>query len=157
MSCVVRGQPRPRVVWYKEGKVIDLTDISGRIEARKAGSRHVLLIQNIQDSDYGSYMCYSTNSMGSAQVLLEVKEEDKDNKSAKKEKQGGDRNYKMLNRNLQKDRKALIKFKLRMEKEIEWIKTELNLKKDGMRNVKIEDSFEKAILSDLGNVLVKDN
>ena len=24
VSCVVRGQPRPRVVWYREGKVVDL-------------------------------------------------------------------------------------------------------------------------------------
>ena len=94
--------------------------------------------------------------MGSAQKMLDIKEEDKDNKetsSVKADIHGRDRNYKILNRNLQRDRKALIKFKLKMEKEIESIKSELSYKEGGSTKLKIEESFEKAILSDLGKYL----
>ena len=94
--------------------------------------------------------------MGSAQKMLDIKEEDKDNKeisSVKADIHGRDRNYKILNRNLQRDRKALIKFKLKMEKEIESIKSELSYKEGGSTKLKIEESFEKAILSDLGKIL----
>ena len=128
--------------------------ISGRFEAKKAGSRYTLLIENLQELDFGSYMCFASNSMGSAQKIVEIMEEDKENnenKSGKSEKNGRDRNYKILNKNLQRDRKALIKFRMKMEKEIESIKSELSFKKGRLKSVKMEDSFEKAILSDLGN------
>ena len=127
--------------------------ILGRFEAKKAGSRHSLLIENLQEVDFGSYMCFASNSMGSAQKIIEIAQEDKDNnenKSGKFEKYGRDRNYKILNKNLQRDRKALIKFRMKMEKEIESIKSELSFKEGRLKSVKMEDSFEKAILSDLG-------
>jgi len=145
VSCEVKGQPRPRVVWYKEGQVIKIT---GRIEAAHAGTRQMLIIHNIQAADYGSYMCYAKNSLGSDQKIAELKEEDKDNEHGIKDK-NLQRNFKILNRNLHKDRKALIKFKSKMEKEIQSIKNELNLKKALEKNVKMEGSFEKAILADL--------
>ena len=112
------------------------------------------MIENLQELDFGSYMCFASNSMGSAQKIIEIIEEDKENnenKSGKSEKNGRDRNYKILNKNLQRDRKALIKFRMKMEKEIESIKSELSFKKGRLKSVKMEDSFEKAILSDLGN------
>ena len=64
------------------------------------------------------------------------------------------RNYKILNTNLRKDRKALIKFKFKMEQEIQSIKNELSLKKTYSKGVKMEDSFEKAILADIGNLIL---
>ena len=90
--------------------------MSGRTEAQQAGSRQILLIHNIQESDYGSYMCYATNSMGSVQKIIEIKVEDKDNKESQyrqveKNEKDLQRNYKILNKNLHTDRKALIKFK----------------------------------------------
>ena len=88
ITCVVTGEPRPRVIWYKEGEVIKLTGLwmllklfnslfsSGRVEAQRAGTRHVLVIHNLQESDYGFYMCYATNSMGSVQKSVEISDED---------------------------------------------------------------------------------
>ena len=114
----------------------------------------MLIIHNIQAADYGSYMCYAKNSLGSDQKIAELKEEDKDNEHGIKDK-NLQRNFKILNRNLHKDRKALIKFKSKMEKEIQSIKNELNLKKALEKNVKMEGSFEKAILADLGNHVIK--
>ena len=45
-----------------------------------AGSKHILVIRNTQGSDYGSYMCYATNSIGSTQKMIDVKAEDRSNK-----------------------------------------------------------------------------
>ena len=132
--------------------------MSGRIEAQQASSRQKLLIHNIQESDYGSYMCYATNSMGSVQKIIEIKVEDKDNKESQygqveKNEKDLQRNYKILNKNLHKDRKALIKFKFKMEQEIQSIKNDLSLKNTYGKGVKMEDSFEKAILADIGNLI----
>lgn len=47
--------------------------LTGRVEAQMAGARHVLVVRNIQEGDYGTYMCYATNSLGSKQQLQEVR------------------------------------------------------------------------------------
>ena len=132
--------------------------MSGRTEAQQAGSRQILLIHNIQESDYGPYMCYASNSMGSVQKIIEIKVEDKDNTESQygqteKNEKDLQRNYKILNKNLHKDRKALIKFKFKMEQEIQSIKNDLSLKNTYSKGVKMEDSFEKAILADIGNLI----
>ena len=131
------------------------TKFLGRLEAQRAGSRQILVIHNIQESDYGSYMCYATNSIGSVQKIIEIKAEDKENKEFDfghgkhvKSEKDHQRNYKILKKNLDKDRKSLIKLKLKMENEIQSIKNELSLKNS--KRVGMEDSFEQAILADLG-------
>ena len=74
----------------RNGEVVSL---KGRFEAQMAGARHILLVNNVQvllfikmivwknklkcvfylqEDDYGTYMCYATNSLGSVQKLLEV-------------------------------------------------------------------------------------
>ena len=117
------------------------------------------MIHNFQESDYGSYMCYATNSIGSVQKIIEIKAEDKENKEFEfgqtqsygkhsKSEKDHQRNYKILKKNLDKDRKSLIKLKLKMENEIQSIKNELSLKNS--KRVGMEDSFEQAILADLG-------
>ena len=63
LTCVVTGEPRPRVMWYKDGQVLNITRHS-RLQYQQAGSKHILVIQNTQGSDYGTYMCYATNSIG---------------------------------------------------------------------------------------------
>ena len=70
-----------------------MVSLKGRFEAQMAGARHILLVNNVQvllfikiivwksklkmrfylqEDDYGTYMCYATNSLGSVQKLLEV-------------------------------------------------------------------------------------
>ena len=97
--------------------------------------------------------------MGSVQKIIEIKVEEKDNKESqygqpKKHEKDLQRNYKILNKNLLKDRKAVIKFKFEMEQEIQSIKNELSLKKTYSKGVKMEDSFEQAILADIGNFIL---
>jgi len=153
ITCVVNGEPRPRVIWYKGGEVITLT---GRMEAQRAGTKQILLIHNIQEGDYGSYMCYASNSIGSVQKIIELNAEHKINKEFGQTQSNGkqpkserslQRNYKILKRNLDKDRKTLINFKNIMEHEIQNIRNELSVKH--RKSGGMEDSFEQAILADL--------
>ena len=104
-------------------------------------------------------MCYAKNSMGSVQRIIEISANDK-NKIDSDQSKVNDKNdesakylnneYKMMKKNLDKDRKALKKMKNKMENEIESIKKELVLK--NRKGVGIEATFEQAILADLGNM-----
>jgi len=153
LTCLVTGEPRPRVIWYKEGGVIKLTD---RIEAQRAGTRHVLVIHNLQESDYGHYMCYATNSMASVQKSIEISEEEA--KTVGLDHLGGNSKnkeseidlsikYKKLKKSLEKDQKALQKMTNKMENEIEQIKKELISK--NRKGTFEEGTFDQAILADL--------
>ena len=50
-------------MWYKDGVTLNITSHS-RTEYQRAGSKHILIIHNTQASDFGTYMCYATNSIG---------------------------------------------------------------------------------------------
>ena len=63
VTCVVTGEPQPRVIWYKDGQILNITSHS-RTEYQTAGSKHILIIHNTQGSDFGTYMCYASNSIG---------------------------------------------------------------------------------------------
>ena len=63
LTCVVAGEPRPRVMWYKDGNILNITS-SSRTEYQVAGSKHILVIHNTQGSDFGTYMCYASNAIG---------------------------------------------------------------------------------------------
>ena len=67
LTCVVTGEPQPKVLWYKDGQILNITRNS-RKEYQRAGSKHILIIHNTQGSDYGSYMCYASNSIGQAKT-----------------------------------------------------------------------------------------
>ena len=67
---MVTGEPRPRVMWYRDGEILNITDQT-RAQYQVAGSKHILVIHNTQGSDYGTYMCYATNSIGEKCINLE--------------------------------------------------------------------------------------
>ena len=69
LTCVVTGEPRPRVMWYRDGQVLNITEHT-RLQYQQAGSKHILIIQNTQGSDYGTYMCYATNSIGQYRQII---------------------------------------------------------------------------------------
>ena len=48
---------------YRDGQVLNITRQT-RLQYQQAGSKHILVIQNTQGSDYGTYKCYATNSIG---------------------------------------------------------------------------------------------
>ena len=101
-----------------------------------AGSKHILVIRNTQGSDYGSYMCYATNSIGSTQKMIDVKAEDRNNKElayseeSTSEESEGDKKlatvdstqFTALKKQLERQRRLLGSFKKKIEKELKEMK-----------------------------------
>lgn len=113
----------------------------------------------MQESDYGQYMCYATNSMGSRREEVEIA--DTDNRAMKADDDKTDdvkdhpqkdaRNeYKILQKNVIKNRQTLVEMKDKMETEIENMKNELMSRKTV--GYETEDIFSQTILSDIGEV-----
>ena len=73
LTCLINGEPQPRVTWYKGNEVVQKND---RIKAESAGNRHILLINRLRSDDVDNYMCYTINELGSAQEFIEVKHGD---------------------------------------------------------------------------------
>ena len=113
----------------------------------------------MQESDYGQYMCYATNSMGSKRGTVEIA--DTDNRVMKADKDKTDdvkdhpqkdasNKYKILKKNVDKNRQTLVEMKDKMETEIENMKNELRSRKTV--GYEMEDIFSQTILSDIGEV-----
>uniref|UniRef100_T1P7Q7 Myosin light chain kinase, smooth muscle n=1 Tax=Musca domestica TaxID=7370 RepID=T1P7Q7_MUSDO len=64
LECVVRGSPRPDIVWYKDGLRIGNNMDNERLKTRKIGSTCTLTIKQVLESDAGRYTCEATNSKG---------------------------------------------------------------------------------------------
>ena len=73
LTCLIIGEPQPRVSWYKGNEAVMLND---RIKTENAGNRHILLINRLRSDDVDSYMCYTINELGSAQDIIEIQLED---------------------------------------------------------------------------------
>lgn len=115
--------------------MLNLTS-SSRTEHQVAGSKHILVIRNTQGSDYGSYMCYATNSIGSTQKMIDVKAEDRSNKELAyseentSEASDGDKplesvdsaQFTALKKQLERQRRLLGSFKKKIEKELKEMK-----------------------------------
>ncbi|KAI8127587.1 smooth muscle, Myosin light chain kinase [Lucilia cuprina] len=64
LEAVVRGTPRPDIVWYKDGLRISSNVESERVKTRKIGSTCTLTIKQVTETDAGRYTCEATNSKG---------------------------------------------------------------------------------------------
>ena len=73
LTCLINGEPEPKVTWYKGNEVVHLDD---RVTSEHAGNRHILLISRLRSEDVATYMCYTINELGSAQETVEFKHED---------------------------------------------------------------------------------
>ena len=60
INCPVNGIPTPKIVWYKDGAVLDVSERNYRLLA--AGRR--LEITMAEVSDTGRYKCEATNVAG---------------------------------------------------------------------------------------------
>ena len=60
-NCPVSGIPAPRVVWLRDGKLINARH-SGNIELRDAGRQ--LVIRSVSLADTATYRCLATNTAG---------------------------------------------------------------------------------------------
>lgn len=59
LGCIISGNPRPKISWYKDNKLLHPTS-SIKL------SDQMLIINNFQETDVGSYACHATNKLGSA-------------------------------------------------------------------------------------------
>ncbi|KAM6460476.1 obscurin-like protein 1 isoform 6-T6 [Liasis olivaceus] len=68
----VAGEPRPSVVWEKDGSVLELP--SGRMLVEVNGDAYSLLVSQAGPADSGRYVCKAKNSVGEtyAAALLKV-------------------------------------------------------------------------------------
>lgn len=73
LTCLINGEPEPKVTWYKGNEVVHLDD---RITSEQAGNRHILLISRLRADDVATYMCYTINELGSAQKTVQIQHED---------------------------------------------------------------------------------
>lgn len=63
LECIYKGNPRPRIVWYKDE--IPMDSNSERISVKILGTSTCRLeIKNVQPSDSGRYTCEATNTQG---------------------------------------------------------------------------------------------
>lgn len=61
LECSVRGQPRPKIIWYKDGHRVVADE---RIEIRQIAFTCRLLINQVFEVDNGRYSCEAVNSKG---------------------------------------------------------------------------------------------
>ncbi|CAL2029366.1 unnamed protein product [Caenorhabditis brenneri] len=64
LKCKVKGEPRPKIKWTKEGKEVEM---SARVRAEhKDDGTLTLTFDNVTQSDAGEYRCEAENEYGSA-------------------------------------------------------------------------------------------
>lgn len=61
LECIVKGHPKPDVIWYKDGLELESGD---RMSCRSLGSVCKLTIVSVRESDSGRYTCEATNRAG---------------------------------------------------------------------------------------------
>ena len=69
LVCNVHAHPAPTVIWEKEGQQITNMD---RINYNNIGSRHTLIIGQVEQEDFGKYFCKASNNLGSRQKVIEL-------------------------------------------------------------------------------------
>ncbi|KAG1673521.1 Neogenin [Nymphon striatum] len=73
LECAANGNPKPSITWLKDGTTIDFLNLDSNYHRIGVGS---LQIENIQESDEGTYMCRAENhedsSDASADIIVQV-------------------------------------------------------------------------------------
>lgn len=59
LDCIISGNPRPKILWYKDGE--EIRKVAGIKVTDK-----MLIITSFQEKDQGTYQCRATNRLGSA-------------------------------------------------------------------------------------------
>lgn len=70
LECVVRGNPRPSVVWYKDGTDLSLDD--DRIIWNVTSSVCKLRINGVRYTDSGRYTCEASNNQGRVMTFVRL-------------------------------------------------------------------------------------
>uniref|UniRef100_A0A1I7XHF4 Immunoglobulin I-set domain protein n=1 Tax=Heterorhabditis bacteriophora TaxID=37862 RepID=A0A1I7XHF4_HETBA len=70
LSCTVEGKPQPEVKWFKNGEQVYMDD--AHIIKKDEMGNHTLIIENVKNTDLGSYTCQAINSIGKDETRAEV-------------------------------------------------------------------------------------
>lgn len=72
LTCIVHGEPRPNVRWFKENSELSNND-RVKIESKESSHRHTLILKGLASQrDFGNYSCIAENSLGSSKRHIEV-------------------------------------------------------------------------------------
>ena len=76
LTCIVHGEPRPTVRWFKENTELrpsasgSLAHPKIFIESKEATHRHTLVLRGLADkNDFGNYSCVAENSLGTSKYV----------------------------------------------------------------------------------------
>ena len=67
--CVVHAFPPPTVVWAFNGNAISSSEGA---KIGKVGTRHTLTIARVHQSDFGTYTCQASNTLGNDEKTIEM-------------------------------------------------------------------------------------
>eukprot|EP00090_Calanus_glacialis_P025956 TRINITY_DN40699_c0_g1_i1.p1 TRINITY_DN40699_c0_g1~~TRINITY_DN40699_c0_g1_i1.p1 ORF type:complete len:203 (-),score=32.51 TRINITY_DN40699_c0_g1_i1:94-627(-) len=74
--CKAFAVPIPTVVWSKDGQSLRSNH---RLKISSFGDKYTLTIYRIKEGDFGTYICKASNSLGSANHIIELMELERDN------------------------------------------------------------------------------
>ncbi|CAG7825968.1 unnamed protein product, partial [Allacma fusca] len=70
LACIVHSDPpATKVKWYRDTMILDTTE---RRLMEDRGSRHSLIIRNVQPGDFGNYSCEADNKLGRSRKHIEL-------------------------------------------------------------------------------------
>nr|XP_006823020.1 PREDICTED: titin-like [Saccoglossus kowalevskii] len=69
LECEIKGQPRPSVMWYKEGQIITGTRY---ISICELSGKCMLVINPLTDDDDAEFECRATNKFGTVSSFCEI-------------------------------------------------------------------------------------
>ncbi|KAL3997510.1 Immunoglobulin I-set domain family protein [Acanthocheilonema viteae] len=72
LQCTVIGSPKPMVEWMRNGIVINI-DNNHFFKKDDETGKQTLVINNVNEEDFGTYTCVATNSIGTAENVGKIK------------------------------------------------------------------------------------
>ncbi|XP_048474365.1 obscurin [Rhincodon typus] len=70
LACLVIGNPKPVVTWYKDGKLVEVDPHHIIIEDEDGSC--TLILDTLTAADSGQYMCYAASAAGNANTLGKI-------------------------------------------------------------------------------------
>ncbi|GCC29258.1 hypothetical protein chiPu_0007696 [Chiloscyllium punctatum] len=70
LACLVIGNPKPVITWYKDGKLVEVDPHHIIIEDEDGSC--TLILDTLTAADSGQYMCYAASAAGNANTLGKI-------------------------------------------------------------------------------------
>lgn len=69
LECIVKGNPKPDVIWYKDGVELDIDE---RYSIKMSGNVCQFTIHKVAEQDSGRYSCEATNRQGRVSTFVRL-------------------------------------------------------------------------------------